>query len=48
MFVCYYVWCQGQFRFDAECQDPLPTSEVRTDRFGDLIHDPTQNLHDVR
>ncbi|XP_063895422.1 neurobeachin [Helicoverpa armigera] len=38
---------RGQFRFDAECHPPLPAADVRTDRYGDLIHDPTQNVHDV-
>ncbi|XP_026328145.1 neurobeachin isoform X1 [Hyposmocoma kahamanoa] len=38
---------RGQFRFDTECHTPLPNSAVRVDRYGDLIHDPTQNIHDV-
>ncbi|OWR53440.1 neurobeachin like protein, partial [Danaus plexippus plexippus] len=38
---------RGQFRFDAEARVPLPTAEVRVDSFGELIHDPTQNIHDV-
>ncbi|XP_052744706.1 neurobeachin isoform X4 [Bicyclus anynana] len=38
---------KGQFRFDAEARIPLPTTEVRVDRYGDLVHDPTQNVHDV-
>ncbi|CAH2088204.1 unnamed protein product [Euphydryas editha] len=38
---------RGQFRFDAEARIPLPASEVRVDRFGDLVHDPTQNIHEV-
>ncbi|XP_061716783.1 neurobeachin isoform X9 [Cydia pomonella] len=38
---------KGQFRFDTECPTQLPTSEVRVDRYGDLVHDPTQNIHDV-
>ncbi|XP_034836250.1 neurobeachin isoform X5 [Maniola hyperantus] len=38
---------RGQFRFDAEARVPLPTTEVRVDKYGDLVHDPTQNVHDV-
>ncbi|XP_075981984.1 A kinase anchor protein rugose isoform X3 [Anticarsia gemmatalis] len=38
---------RGQFRFDTECRSPLPSAEVRIDRYGDLIHDPMQNIHDV-
>lgn len=43
-----FVWCQGQFRFDGEARIPLPTSETRVDKYGDLLHDPSQNIHDVR
>ncbi|XP_013171416.1 PREDICTED: neurobeachin-like [Papilio xuthus] len=38
---------RGQFRFASESRVPLPTAEVRVDKYGDLIHDPTQNIHDV-
>ncbi|XP_045529711.1 neurobeachin isoform X5 [Pieris brassicae] len=38
---------RGQFRFDAENPVALPSSEVRVDRFGEIVHDPTQNIHDV-
>ncbi|XP_064074608.1 neurobeachin isoform X6 [Vanessa tameamea] len=38
---------RGQFRFDGEARIPLPATEVRVDRYGDLIHDPTQNIHEV-
>ncbi|XP_028036910.1 neurobeachin isoform X10 [Bombyx mandarina] len=38
---------KGQFRFDSECPMQLPTTEVRVDRYGELIHDPMQNVHDV-
>ncbi|CAH0397224.1 unnamed protein product [Chilo suppressalis] len=41
------VWYQGQFRFDAECKTLLPSSDLRVDRYGDLIYDPSQNIHDV-
>lgn len=38
---------KGQFRFDTESRIPLPSSEVRVDLYGDLVHDPMQNIHDV-
>ncbi|VVC86512.1 unnamed protein product [Leptidea sinapis] len=43
--ILFYV--NGQFRFAAESRVPLPSTELRVDRFGELIHDPTQNIHDV-
>ncbi|KAI5633362.1 concanavalin a-like lectin/glucanases superfamily domain-containing protein [Phthorimaea operculella] len=39
---------RGQFIFPTECRTPLPTSDVRVDRYGDLVHDPTQNILEVR
>ncbi|CAH0719324.1 unnamed protein product, partial [Brenthis ino] len=38
---------RGQFRFDGEVRVPLPATEIRVDKYGDLSHDPTQNIHDV-